>query len=419
MKTIPSRGLQFALLVAVALCGRAFSADTTDGTSNTIIIGENAGFNNGSSGVLGDLLIDTDTMRDLPNDGILHVKSLKIASGKTLRFKRNALNTPVYILSQGDITIEGNIDVSGNRAPDDAPTGGVGGPGGFDGGKPGFNEVPPGAGYGPGAGKGGTTDSNAQGGAGSGSYATVSGAWNNLNKGTVYGSKLLIPLVGGSGGGGSTGSPGRGGGGGGGALLLSSNTRIQHSGKIVANGGAGNGAGGNVGSGGAVRLVAPFVAGSGEINVHAVNDWGGRGRIRVDTVDRTDLRFNFQPVDQLSVGANMFIFPPSVPTLDIVEVAGTAIPVGSGPVSFQLPFGSTPNRTIKVQASGWGRIVPIQVVLTPDSGVPSVFNAEINNSNNLVQGDGSVRTITTVSVPVTLPVNTLVTIHCWTRPATP
>ncbi|MCI0539671.1 MAG: hypothetical protein L0Z50_31065 [Verrucomicrobiales bacterium] len=407
-----------AVLLTVSFHEQAFPAESiSDGTSNTIQIGENSRFNNGSSGLLGDIVIDADRTIDLPADGILHLKSLKVSSGKTLRFKRNALNTPAYLLAQQDVVIEGIIDVSGSQSPNDIPTGGVGGPGGFDGGKPGFGEVPPGAGYGPGAGKGGTTDSNAANGAGSGSYATISLDWNNPNKGPSYGSKLLIPLIGGSGGGGATGSPGRGGGGGGGALLISSNTRIQHTGRILAFGGAGNGAGGNVGSGGAVRFVAPVVAGAGEVNVFAHNDWAGRGRIRVDTVDRSDLRFKFEPVDSLSVGANMFIFPPLVPTLDIVEVAGNQVPLGSGPVNFQLPFGSSPNRDIKVQASGWGRIVPIQVVLTPDSGAPTIFNAEINNGNNLVQGDGSVRNVSTsmATVPVVFPVNTLVTIHCWTR----
>lgn len=378
-----------------------------DGTSNTILIGEGSAFNNGSSGALGDVLIEADTTLELPPDGILHCKTLKVTAGKTLRFKRNALNTPVYLLAQGDISIEGTIDVSGSTSPGDAPTGGLGGPGGFDGGKPGFGEVPPGAGYGPGGGKGGITDSHAEEGAGSGSYGTVSPSWRNSNKGTAYGSRLLIPLIGGSGGGGASGSPGRGGGGGGGAVLISSNTRIQHTGRILAQGGGPAGAGGNPGSGGAVRLVAPVVAGTGEINVLVVNDWGGRGRIRVDTIQRDELRFNFQPLDSLSVGANLFIFPPTVPTLDIVEVAGNAIPVGSGPVTFQLPFGSSPNRSVRIRANGWGRVVPIQVVLTPDSGPPTQVNAEISNPGPAAA---------VVDVPVVLPINTLVTIHCWTRP---
>ena len=166
-----------------------------------------------------------------------------------------------------------------------------------------------------------------------------------------------------------------------------------------------------------MRLVAPQVAGGGQINVLTPNDWAGHGRIRVDTLDRDQLRLSFQPVTSLSVGANMFIFPATVPTLDIVEVAGTAVPIGSGPVHFQLPFGSDPNRTIKVQARGWDRVVPIKIVMTPDSGVPTEFTAQIDNRSDgtVPAGDGSVRPInsTVVSVPVVFPVNTLVTIQCW------
>jgi hypothetical protein len=217
---------------------------------------------------------------------------------------------------------------------------------------------------------------------------------------------LLIPLVGGSGGGGTVGTPGRGGGGGGGALLISSNVRIQHTGRIVANGGGANASGANMGSGGAVRLVAPVVAGTGEINVNASNDWGGRGRIRVDTIDRNDLRFNFQPVDSLSVGANLFIFPQPLPRLDVINVAGTVIAEGSGPVQIQLPFGSSPNRTVTVRARDWGRVVPIQVVLTPDSGVPIKIDSEIDNTT---------QNPAEAAVPVVLPANNLVTVQVWTR----
>jgi len=213
--------------------------------------------------------------------------------------------------------------------------------------------------------------------------------------------------VGGSGGGGTAGTPGSGGGGGG-AILISSNTRLELTGRVLAQGGnaiavllAPNG-----GSGGAVRLVAPVVMGNGTVSVTTQYDLAGAGRIRVDTVDRRQLRLTFNPTSSLSVGANLFIFPPVVPRLDVVQVAGQVIPVGSAPVTFQLPFGSDPNQIVRVQASDWNRVVPIRVVLTPDSGAPVQFDAEINNTaQNPAVAD----------VPVTVPVNTLVTVHCWTR----
>jgi hypothetical protein len=74
-------------------------------------------------------------------------------------------------------------------------------------------------------------------------------------------------------------------------------------------------------------------------------------------------------------------------------------------VTLQLPFGASPNQTIRVQANDWGRVVPIRVVLTPESGAPTIFDAEINNAaTNPAVGD----------VPIVLPVNSLVTVHCWT-----
>lgn len=362
-------------------------------------------FDNGSTGALGDVVISESTTVTLPPDGILHYNTLQVNSGVTLRFQRNAMNTPVYILARGGVTNMGTIDVSGSASSNDSPTSGQGGPGGFNGGMPGFGEFPPGAGYGPGGGLGGGTDSHNPSGAGSGSYASVSTAYSNTNKGSIYGSPLLIPIIGGSGGGGTVGSPGRGGGGGGGAILISSNLRIHNTGRILATGGGPNGAG-NPGSGGAVRLVAPAVTGNGEVNVYAVNSWGGHGRIRVDTIDRTDLRMNFEPDAAISVGANMFIFPNPLPRLDLVNVAGTVIPENSGPVQIQLPFGSTPNRTITVRASNWGRVVPISVVLQPDSGDPIKVDAEINNST---------QNPAEVAVPVVFPVNNLVAVQVWTR----
>src|ERR1041384_1947048 len=94
------------------------------------------GFNAGSDGTLGDVVISANTTLDLPPDGKLHYKSLTVNSGVRLNFNRNARNTPVFLLSQGDVIINGTIDVNGFSAG--ANNGGLGGPGGFDGGKPGF-----------------------------------------------------------------------------------------------------------------------------------------------------------------------------------------------------------------------------------------------------------------------------------------
>lgn len=365
-------------------------------------------FDSGSNGSLGALNVtDANLTVDLPPDGRLHYTTVNVASGRTLTFRRNAMNTPVYLLAQGDIIVNGVIDISGGQAPGSPPIGGAGGPGGFDGGKPGFGpEIPPGDGYGPGAGgagaRGGGEDS-----AGGAGYGGPGAGASSLLKGVSYGSPLLIPLLGGSGGGGDADQPGSGGGGGGGAILVASSTRVEIAGRINSNGGNWRGTSHNAGSGGAIRILAPKVEGAGTLSVAGGGSGGGPGRIRVDTLDKTTLRLTFDPLSMTTVGANMFVNPGAVPRLDIIEAAGQAIPVGTGnTVRIQLPFGSDTNRTIRIQARDFGTVVPIRVTLTPDSGRRIEVDATIaNTTTNPAE----------VTVPVGLPPNTLVTIHAWTR----
>jgi hypothetical protein len=356
------------------------------------------GFNAGSDGSLGDVVIDANTTIPLPPDGKLHYKSLTVNSGVRVNFQKNARNTPVFILSQGDVIVNGIIDVNGSVAPNN--TGGAGGPGGFDGGKPGFGaEVPPGSGYGPGGAQGGLGGCGSAGDAGAGSYGSI-----GTVGGPTYGSALLIPIIGGSGGGGGAGQPGGGGGGGGGAVLIAANTRIAVSGTIESRGGAQRTCL-NGGSGGAIRMVSFKVEGTGLLDVRGGGS-GGAGRIRIDTIDRSNINFNFQTAGVTTVGGNLLALQPVIPTLATIEAAGNSVAQGGGPVTFTLPFGSSPDRTVKIQARDFGRLVPIRITLTPDSGSPITVDSEIDNTtvNPAV-----------VEVPITVPVNTLVTVHAWTR----
>jgi hypothetical protein len=146
-----------------------------------------APFNSGSTEALGDLVITNDTVLEMPPDGIFNCKTFQIVSNAVLTFRRNPLNTPVYILATGDILIDGRIDVSGGQGS--AANGGLGGPGGFNGGKPGSGDIPPGAGFGPGGGLGGTGfDSNRPDTAGSGTYKAVNGVGGSNRKGAPSGS---------------------------------------------------------------------------------------------------------------------------------------------------------------------------------------------------------------------------------------
>ena len=166
----------------------------------------------------------------------------------------------------------------------------------------------------------------------------------------------------------------------------------------------------NGGSGGAIRLLAPKVEGTGMINVGSAGN-GGLGRTRVDTIDRSNLRFPFKN-SVTTVGATMFVSPKVVPQLDVIEVASNPIPIGSNPVSFTLPFGSATDRTVVVRAKDFGVKVPIAVVLTPDSGDRVIVQDEVDNTP---QNPSTSQGVTTKSVKITLRPNVPTTIHVWTR----
>jgi hypothetical protein len=245
------------------------------------------------------------------------------------------------------------------------------------------------------------------------------GKYETTNHGSSYGSPLIIPLIGGSGGGALYDSiSAYGGDGGGGAILIASNTRILCQGTISAtcpSRDAGRYWNWGFGSGGAIRLIAPNVEGAGTLNVQGgINSYygnrqGGPGRIRIDRLDRHPIALNLLPTASCSVGANMVVFPPNPPRLDITQAAGNNIPVGTNSaVFFMLPQGSSTNQTVTVQASNFGKLVPIRVVLTPDNGPSVSFDAEIDNSAN--------NNPASVTVPVVIPVvNTRVQVNAWTR----
>jgi hypothetical protein len=86
----------------------------------------------GATGADGPLVISANTIMTLPSSGVIQATSVNIAAGVTLKFSPNAHNTGVTIVSQGDIVIDGSIDVSGGAG--NVPTGGTPGPGGWPGG---------------------------------------------------------------------------------------------------------------------------------------------------------------------------------------------------------------------------------------------------------------------------------------------
>ena len=387
---------------------------TAAGLAATCSVGANV---SGSDGSFGPISVDSGTLTiQLPPSGIINATTINVAAGATLAFDRNALNTPVYLLATGDIVIAGIVDVDGEAGT--ANGGGRGGPGGFDGGAPGRNGQPPGPGLGPGGGLGGLQIFGGQSNddrSGFGAYSTIGGPATAKN-GSVYGSPLMVPPVGGSGGGGH-GPTGAiiGGGGGGGAIVIASDTLVEITGTISATGptisgssGAGNS------SGGGIRIVAPVVAGDGALDVRgggtaAQGQFGGTGRIRVDTIDLANVDFVFQPNSAITLGSFLVAIPPNLPRLDIVNVAGNDIPVGTqNAVDFILPFGTPNDQTITVRATNFDGMVPIRIVISPQNGDPIVTDTEIDMGGNNVRD---------LLVPVDLPQNILVNINVYGRDA--
>lgn len=308
-----------------------------------------AGFDSGSDGSDGPFNPVTNTVVDLSlaptgswdtpatGDGVydpdlwvvvFKFTTIDVPAGVTVTFLNHPSGAPVVWLAQGDVTIQGTVNVSGkNGGPAEffaSP-----GPGGFAGGSSGtFLDFTQSAGFGPG---GGPLTSSGSEGVG-GSYATL-GTGNSSN--STYGNANVLPPVGGSGGGGGS-QTGTAGGAGGGALTIAANTLISIATGSAISARGGNGVDGGTidagsGSGGSIRLVAPTVSGvatalnatggTGSAGVFG----GGLGRIRVDA-DNVLLTGSSNPnysTDQFVIP----VFPPATyPKLKAVMVDSDPVP---------------------------------------------------------------------------------------------
>jgi hypothetical protein len=363
-------------------------------------------FNSGGTGADGAFNPTTSTTLTLPPDGVFNFTTINIPAGVTVTFARNAANTPVTMLASGNVIIAGAINLNGGAGGNAvsgtnvAPNGGLGGPGGFNGGDgaDAITSTAGGAGLGPGGGGGGvfqTQFSVGSGGAG-GSFATAGGSFTSAVPGPTYGVNALLPLIGGSGGGGGAASFGftaGGGGGGAGAILIASSATITFTGGITAIGGKGGnnpfGAGdvrpgaGAGGSGGAVRLVATTITGSGgSISVAGGGEGsgfgsntggaGGLGRIRVEAYTNT-ATITYAQVP--SIDKPGVVALPNAPSLMITSVAGVPAPASPGG-SFSspdivLPAGTPNPMTITLAASNIPLGTTVTVTVKPLDGAAS------------------------------------------------
>jgi len=220
---------------------------------------------------------------DLPEDGVFNFTTIHIPAGVTVRFNRNAGNTPAFLGATGDIVVNGAIEVSA--------AGRVGGVGAGDGGVRGTGNQAGTDGGGPAFGSGGAAFCAAGGGgmATEGLRAIRHTGSNAAPGGPAI--PLPLPAAAGSGGGGGGGwvlfgvdLNGGDGGGGGGGVILCSPTSITVAGGIYASGASGgtafanafgHGGPGGGGSGGAIDLQAPAVSVTATAVLRALGGAGG------------------------------------------------------------------------------------------------------------------------------------------------
>ncbi len=377
--------------------------DEADTAADTRAVETLFTFDSGSSGSDGALILETPGMVDFfamfPDaDNIYHFTAITVAAGVTVDMS-GVLQPPVHWLASGHVQIDGYIDLNGQHGHGDSGTiaNSLPGAGGFMGGQGNFLAAPAQHGAGPGRGLRGTT--------GGGAGHTIDGIGYYSNSGSAYGNEFVLPLIGGSGGGGSYSSSvsdKRGGGGaGGGALLIASSSSVQINGTITAEGGDAGDAiyDGGGGSGGALRIIAPLIDGSGSLFAGRGNGknnggHGSHGRIRLEAF-RHDFNGTVNPPLTLSTPGRVFL-PTEVTPIRITHIGGVAVP--ENPVGGFNPADVTINASgetiLEIEARG----IPVGVIPVIEL-VTSSGNTVVATSSPLV---GSVLT-STATATVTIP----------------
>ena len=370
-----------------------------------------AQFSSGSTGADGAFNPVANTTLQIPENGVFNFTTINIPQNVEVRFTKNSRNTPVTILATGNVVLGGRIFVDGGDR--NGRFGGAAGPGGFRGGNGGtpLDSINGSSADGPGGGAGGIGGATGTGTGGGGGF--FGSGQNGILKtgdgivgqgGVRYGTRVLLPLIGGSGGGGGssfTGSNtvGGGGGGGGGAILIASSTSISFPENsdstrgIYSRGGAG-GPGfqeftGGSGSGGAIRLVANTVSGSPCLDVRSLPAnfsiaVGSPGIIRIEAFNLSQY-FPRCSTSEQTLGQPNPVTLANAPTLTIVSVGGI-----NAPANRQGSFNAPPDIIVPTSVANPVQVVvngtnlpsgtAIQVKLTPESGTPTTANGTLSGS---------------------------------------
>ncbi len=231
---------------------------------------------------------------------VFKYSSVFVSNVATLTFINHPTHAPVVWLVNGNVRIDGAVSLDGQSVTvSDLIDTMEPGPGGYRG------AAADGGGFGPGGGYGNV-----------GYYTTTE----------PYGNLEVVPLIGGSGG---YGSPSNGpGGAGGGAILIAAAGTITINGSCHANGGSADYFFiSHSGSGGAIRLIANQILGSGTVQATG----GDNGRIRLEATNASSLNVSpFSTVVSPTFPAT--IWPASnAPTVQVVSVSNSVINLLSFP----------------------------------------------------------------------------------------
>lgn len=346
-------------------------------------------FANISDGSDGALEITENTIwnpfdYDLNQDGELNFTTITIASGATVTMQGFSQDG-VVLRAEGAVVISGVIDICAADSSSNTP--GAPGLGGFRGGRDGED------GEGPG---GGVYDVSISDIGGSGSYGTV--GVGDL-AGSTYGNSFLQPLLGGSGGaGGEFSGSSFAGGSGGGAILIASETSITLTGQIDADGSrntsTSNTAGG---SGGAIRLYAPSISGTGSLSASGgfpnSSIRAGDGRILIEASSNNFTGFS---TPAAITRTPIELFAPSTDAIRVISIGG--VPTPDEPTgTFASPdviLNSVGPVTLVLGASGIPLGTELEVEIYPEGFDP------INTTSTPLAGTLE---SSTASVEVTLP----------------
>lgn len=329
--------------------------------------------------------------------------AVNIPEKVTVTFKNHPSRAPVVWLVATSAVIDGTIDLSGASLDldlsDDPPSTynepPEPGPGGFRGGKAyDGTKGNEGSGYGPGGGQAGPGNGNSWSTWGRpADHATPAGP-DADDVGVVYGNAQILPLLGGSGGGASQSRGNRAGGAGGGAMLIATADTISLNGAIKSHGGESWYTGG--GSGGAVRLIAAQLEGSGTISAMGNSgrdgngpqqDFiGGDGRIRLEAASYLG-SLHCVPATQVVVPSEpVQLWPPATaPLVRIQSVGATDAPAdpraNMGAAAADVSLIESGDTEVVIQSVNVPPVATMKLRITPRQGLATVITATFESGD--------------------------------------